>query len=144
MGECVVGLWSVVQLMRFRERFGRTKPDVLALAHLVEVQLAFVAVRTGRAEYVFLPKLRSICLLDRVVERVSNPKRVNNRMLHLVSRITTHLSSRCCAASRCRPSRRSSGRSGTMGVLRMMATEPAVLLRRNSSASVWRRAESVM
>ena len=50
MGECVVGLWSVVQVMRFRERFGRMKPNVLALAHLVEVQLAFVAVRTGRAE----------------------------------------------------------------------------------------------
>ncbi len=38
---------------------------------MVEVQIGFIAVKTGRTEYIFLPKLRSICLLNRAAEKVS-------------------------------------------------------------------------
>lgn len=41
-------------------------------SNMVEVQVAFHAIRVGRQEYLFLPKLRAICLLNRVVERVSS------------------------------------------------------------------------
>ena len=50
--------------------FERIKPDFFAPGHLVEVQVAFHAVRVSRAEYVFLPKLRALCLLDRTAEKV--------------------------------------------------------------------------
>ena len=50
--------------------FERIKPDLFAPGHLIEVQVAFHAVRVSRAEYVFLPKLRALCLLDRTAEKV--------------------------------------------------------------------------
>ncbi|KAI0713351.1 hypothetical protein C8Q76DRAFT_621136 [Earliella scabrosa] len=55
-----------------RPTFIRIKPDLLSLSNMVEIQVAFIAARTGRTEYVFLPKLRSVCLLDRCVERDYN------------------------------------------------------------------------
>ena len=71
----VCAAWKMATYLcnEFRERFARIKPDVFSLAHLVEVQVAFVAVRTGRAEYAFVPRLRSLCLLSKAVERVSPP-----------------------------------------------------------------------
>lgn len=38
---------------------------------MVEVQIGFQVIRVGRSEYVFVPKLRSLCLLNRVAEKVS-------------------------------------------------------------------------
>ncbi|KAI0709814.1 hypothetical protein C8Q76DRAFT_624886, partial [Earliella scabrosa] len=52
--------------------FERIKPDLFATGHLIEVQVAFHAVRVSRAEYVFLPKLRALCLLDRTAEKEYN------------------------------------------------------------------------
>ncbi|KAI0744662.1 hypothetical protein C8Q76DRAFT_605300, partial [Earliella scabrosa] len=52
--------------------FERIKPETFALGHLVEVQVAFQVARIGQAEYVFLPKLRALCLLDRTAEKVSH------------------------------------------------------------------------
>ena len=47
------------------------KPALLTLTHLVEVQVSFIIVQIARQEYVLIPKLRAICLLDRTVETVS-------------------------------------------------------------------------
>lgn len=38
---------------------------------MVELQVAFQAIRVRRDEYIFLPILRAICLLSREVEQVS-------------------------------------------------------------------------
>ena len=46
------------------------KPGLFMLTNLVEVQVSFVIIRVARHEYAFVPKLRAICLLDRIVERV--------------------------------------------------------------------------
>lgn len=47
-------------------------PSVIRPGHLVELQVSFVAVPTGKRRYHVLNKLRSVCLLDRCVEEVSN------------------------------------------------------------------------
>ena len=41
------------------------------ITNLVELQVSFTAVRVKRGEYVFVPKLRSICVLSRHVEKVT-------------------------------------------------------------------------
>ena len=46
------------------------RPELIVISNLVELQVAFMAVRLARAEYIFLPKLRAICVLSREVERV--------------------------------------------------------------------------
>ncbi len=61
----------VVRLTSHSERFVRIKPDAFSISNMVEVQIGFIAVKTGRTEYIFLPKLRSICLLNRAAEKVS-------------------------------------------------------------------------
>ena len=38
---------------------------------MVEVQVSFQVVRVGRHDYVFIPKLRAVCLLNRDAEAVS-------------------------------------------------------------------------
>lgn len=38
---------------------------------MVEVQVSFQAIRVARHDYVFIPKLRAMCLLDRTAEAVS-------------------------------------------------------------------------
>ena len=38
---------------------------------MVEVQVSFQVVRVGRYDYVFIPKLRALCLLNRNAEAVS-------------------------------------------------------------------------
>ena len=40
------------------------------LTNLVEVQVSFVIIRVACHEYAFVPKIRAICLLDHVVEKV--------------------------------------------------------------------------
>lgn len=40
------------------------------LGYMLEVQVGFMAIRVARDEFVFLPKLRAICILDRIVEQV--------------------------------------------------------------------------
>ena len=41
------------------------------MTNLVEAQVSFAIIRVARQEYAFVPKLRAICLLDRIVEMVS-------------------------------------------------------------------------
>ena len=50
-----------------------SKPGIftVSLMNLVEAQVSFPIIRVAREEYVFVPKLRAICLLDRIVEMVS-------------------------------------------------------------------------
>ncbi|KAI1787214.1 hypothetical protein LXA43DRAFT_896598 [Ganoderma leucocontextum] len=43
-------------------------PFMFALTSLVEVQVSFMIVRVARQEYAFIPKLRAICLFNRMVE----------------------------------------------------------------------------
>ena len=57
--------------VHFSEVYKEIKPGLLTLTHLVEVQVSFVIIRVARQEYAFVPKLRAICLLNRIVETVS-------------------------------------------------------------------------
>ena len=86
-------VWDDDSDVSYRSAFERGKPDLFAPGHLVEVQVAFHAVRVSRGEYVFLPKLRALCLLDRTAERVSVFSNDRNAMDQLTStlRSTTPL-----------------------------------------------------
>ena len=55
----------------FRYTFTRLKPEFFNVSNMVEVQIGFQVIRVGRSEYVFVPKLRSLCLLNRAAEKVS-------------------------------------------------------------------------
>ncbi|KAK7688443.1 hypothetical protein QCA50_007981 [Cerrena zonata] len=48
--------------------YNAIKPQAIRLGHLVEVQCTFSTVPTGPTKYRLIPKLQSICILDRVVE----------------------------------------------------------------------------
>ncbi|KAI0746129.1 hypothetical protein C8Q76DRAFT_765114 [Earliella scabrosa] len=50
--------------------FDPYKPEFFHLSNMVEVQVSFQVVRVGRHDYVFVPKLRAMCLLDREAESV--------------------------------------------------------------------------
>ena len=54
-----------------RFSFKPINPNAITLTNLVELQVSFTAIRVKRNDYVFVPKLRSICVLDRSVEKVS-------------------------------------------------------------------------
>ena len=54
-----------------RMRFEQYKPEMFNLSNMVEVQVSFQVVRVGRHDYVFIPKLRAMCLLGREAENVS-------------------------------------------------------------------------
>ena len=57
--------------MHFRESFHSINPNSINATNLVELQVSFMAIKVKRGEYIFLPKLRSICVLDRIVEKVN-------------------------------------------------------------------------
>ncbi|KAI1786783.1 hypothetical protein LXA43DRAFT_897369 [Ganoderma leucocontextum] len=46
--------------------YDAVKPFMFALTSLVEVQVSFMIVRVARQEYAFIPKLRAICLFNRM------------------------------------------------------------------------------
>ncbi|KAI0730682.1 hypothetical protein C8Q76DRAFT_612543 [Earliella scabrosa] len=52
-------------------RFEPFKPEMFNLSNMVEVQVSFQVVRVGRHDYVFVPKLRAMCLLNREAELVT-------------------------------------------------------------------------
>lgn len=52
-------------------QFDLYKPELFNLSNMVEVQVSFQVVRVGRHDYVFVPKLRAMCLLGREAEAVS-------------------------------------------------------------------------
>ena len=58
-------------IRHFRESFHSINPNSINATNLVELQVSFMAIKVKRGEYIFLPKLRSICVLDRIVEKVS-------------------------------------------------------------------------
>ncbi|KAI1789299.1 hypothetical protein LXA43DRAFT_974333 [Ganoderma leucocontextum] len=60
--------------------FSHIKPDMFNTGNLVEVQVGFVTVRLSRQEYIFLPRLRALCLLSHVVE-----KDYNNHVIQAIS-----------------------------------------------------------
>ncbi|KAI1788706.1 hypothetical protein LXA43DRAFT_1097017 [Ganoderma leucocontextum] len=51
-----------------RDGYIEVKPHLFALTNLVEVQVGFMVIRVAHQEYVFVPKLRAICLFNRMVE----------------------------------------------------------------------------
>ena len=57
--------------MHFRESFHSINPNSINATNLVELQVSFMAIKVKRGEYIFLPKLRSICVQNRIVEKVS-------------------------------------------------------------------------
>ena len=50
--------------------FDQYKPEHFNLSNMVKVQVSFQVVRVGRHDYVFIPKLRALCLLNRDAEAV--------------------------------------------------------------------------
>ncbi|KAH9911160.1 uncharacterized protein BXZ73DRAFT_57320, partial [Epithele typhae] len=58
--------------------YTKIKPHQINISNLVELQIAFTVVRLPRQEYVFVPKLCSICVLDRTVEKVTLTKRAKS------------------------------------------------------------------
>ena len=56
----------------YSARFERYKPEFFNLSNMVEVQVSFQAIKIGKHDYVFLPKLRSLCLINRDAEVVSD------------------------------------------------------------------------
>ena len=67
--------------MHFRESFHSINPNSINATNLVELQVSFMAIKVKRGEYIFLPKLRSICVLDRIVEKVNIHVLILNRKL---------------------------------------------------------------
>ncbi|KAI0641843.1 hypothetical protein C8Q79DRAFT_1003304 [Trametes meyenii] len=69
--ENVVEYWErQAQLTRPRSSFKRIKPDTIMSGTMVELQVAFTVAKLGRHDYIFLPKLRAICILSHVVHTV--------------------------------------------------------------------------
>ncbi|RPD52037.1 hypothetical protein L227DRAFT_568861, partial [Lentinus tigrinus ALCF2SS1-6] len=52
--------------------YERTTPDAFYLSNMVEIKFAIHIVKVGRQEYVFLPKLRALCLLGKEVQQDYN------------------------------------------------------------------------
>ncbi|KAI0349264.1 hypothetical protein OH77DRAFT_1499631 [Trametes cingulata] len=65
--------------------YQRVRPDVIVPGTMVEVQVAFAAVKLGRDDYIFLPKLRAICVLDRGVQSDYNVSRLKELCTKSVS-----------------------------------------------------------
>ncbi|EIW65145.1 uncharacterized protein TRAVEDRAFT_111478, partial [Trametes versicolor FP-101664 SS1] len=59
--ENVVEYWEKTVTENQGSSFRRIKPDVIFPGTMVELQIAFAAVKVGCHEYIFLPKLRAIC-----------------------------------------------------------------------------------
>ncbi|KAI0645310.1 hypothetical protein C8Q79DRAFT_912123 [Trametes meyenii] len=55
-----------------RSSFKRIKPDTIMSGTMVELQVAFTVAKLGRHDYIFLPKLRAICILSRVILSTRN------------------------------------------------------------------------
>lgn len=53
-----------------RSVFTHAQPELLNLSNMVDVQFAIHLVKVGRQEYVFVPKLRAVCLLGKQAEHV--------------------------------------------------------------------------
>ena len=65
------GLRLLTTCPQTSEIYVESKPGIFAMTNLVEAQVSFAIIRVARQEYAFVPKLRAICLLDRIVEMVS-------------------------------------------------------------------------
>ncbi|KAI0364741.1 hypothetical protein BV20DRAFT_1056968 [Pilatotrama ljubarskyi] len=68
--ENVVEYWEQESVGTSGQSFRHIKPDLIVPGTMVELQVAFAAVKLGRKDFVFLPKLRAICVLNRVVQAV--------------------------------------------------------------------------
>ncbi|KAI0648855.1 hypothetical protein C8Q79DRAFT_904731, partial [Trametes meyenii] len=73
----VVEYWENNGQGERRGSFRRIKPDAIAPGLMVELQITFIAVKLGRNDYAFLPKLRSICVLNRVVHSLLSNQTVS-------------------------------------------------------------------
>ena len=78
----------------FRHYYKPVSPHSIPLYSLVEIQVAFTAVKVKQQEYQFIPKLRSVCILDRSVEHVSNLFEYP-RVGLIIHRIVLQLQSKC-------------------------------------------------
>ncbi|RPD67778.1 hypothetical protein L226DRAFT_474417 [Lentinus tigrinus ALCF2SS1-7] len=50
--------------------FEKVKLEVIGLSNMIEVQFAVHVIKVGRQDYIFLPKLRAICLFGKQAEQV--------------------------------------------------------------------------
>ena len=78
----------------FRHHYKPVLPHSIPLYSLVEIQVAFTAVKVKQQEYQFIPKLCSVCVLDQSVERVSNLFEYP-RVGLIIHRIVLQLPSKC-------------------------------------------------
>ncbi|KAL1938899.1 hypothetical protein VTO73DRAFT_11052 [Trametes versicolor] len=83
--ENVVEYWEQTVTENQGSSFRRIKPDVIFPGTMVELQIAFAAVKVGRHEYIFLPKLRAICVLSRAVQSDYNSSAIKELSLRAVS-----------------------------------------------------------
>ena len=57
----------------YREfKYEQISPVMIQAGNLVEVQVGFCTVQLNRGRFLMLQKLRSICVLSRIVEQVSS------------------------------------------------------------------------
>ncbi|KAI0666355.1 hypothetical protein C8Q78DRAFT_984218, partial [Trametes maxima] len=66
--ENVVEYWQCCTHCCIRSQitsFKRIKPDAIMPGTMVELQVAFAVAKLGRHDYIFLPKLRAVCILNR-------------------------------------------------------------------------------
>ncbi|KAI0667352.1 hypothetical protein C8Q78DRAFT_1071822 [Trametes maxima] len=64
--ENVVEYWQCCT-QSTKPSFKRIKPDAIMPGTMVELQVAFAVAKLGRHDYIFLPKLHAVCILNRVV-----------------------------------------------------------------------------
>ena len=90
--KMVLSKWSMRQLSNFlidimiREDHSIC-PDEILPGHLVEIQFTYSSLPAKGSGYRMMPKSHSICVLDRIVEKVSTSAFINSIELTVVCRI---------------------------------------------------------
>ncbi|RPD64293.1 hypothetical protein L226DRAFT_569748 [Lentinus tigrinus ALCF2SS1-7] len=64
--------------------FEKVKPELICLSNMIEVQFTVHVIKVGRQDYIFLPKLRAICLFGKQVvivpAHVTSPLKVKRKV----------------------------------------------------------------
>ncbi|TFK80211.1 hypothetical protein K466DRAFT_444669, partial [Polyporus arcularius HHB13444] len=69
------------------ERVERTAPEIFCPSNMVQVRFAVHLAKVGRHEYVFLPKLRSICLLSSEDYNIASIRAITRRAVSPLKKI---------------------------------------------------------
>ena len=90
--KMVLSKWSMRQLSNFLidvmiREYHSIRPDEILPGHLVEIQFTYSSLPAKGSGYRMMLKLHSICVLDRIVEKVSTNAFINSIELTVVCRI---------------------------------------------------------